>query len=169
MTTLEKFRQEKDQFFRTAASSPLNAEQKKDFQGLNYFPENPALAFELIVTEFEPKEMVEMQTTAGYTKTFQRFGQFTFTTEGQTVQLTMYTMENGSAFVPFIDSLAGTETYPAGRYLEPEPLGGSYYWVDFNYAYNPNCAYNDGWACPLTPFENRLKIPIRAGEKLFHS
>ena len=60
------------------------------------------------------------------------------------------------------------ETYGAGRYLEPEPLEDGRFAVDFNYAYNPYCAYNELWSCPLTPFENRLRVPIRAGEKNFH-
>lgn len=65
-----------------------------------------------------------------------------------------------------MDSLAGTETYPAGRYLEPEELPDGKLLVDFNLAYNPYCAYNEQWSCPLTPFENRLKVSIRAGERL---
>jgi uncharacterized protein (DUF1684 family) len=69
-------------------------------------------------------------------------------------------------FLPFADSMAGKETYGAGRYLEPLALMGGKVLVDFNYAYNPYCAYNDLYSCPLTPWENRLKVPIRAGEKL---
>jgi uncharacterized protein (DUF1684 family) len=87
--------------------------------------------------------------------------------DGQEAELTIYETEQGY-FLPFVDSLAGTETYPAGRYLDPEPLTGNRFLVDFNLAYNPYCAYNEAWSCPLTPFENRLKVPIRAGEKLFH-
>jgi uncharacterized protein (DUF1684 family) len=71
-------------------------------------------------------------------------------------------------FLPFADSMAGSETYPAGRYLEVEELPGGNFLVDFNQAYNPYCAYNEQWSCPLTPAENRLKVPIRAGEKIFH-
>jgi uncharacterized protein (DUF1684 family) len=66
-----------------------------------------------------------------------------------------------------VDSLANTETYGAGRYLEPERLENGKYLVDFNLAYNPYCAYNDRYSCPLTPFENQIKVPIRAGEKTF--
>ncbi|MCA9903361.1 MAG: DUF1684 domain-containing protein, partial [Anaerolineae bacterium] len=69
-------------------------------------------------------------------------------------------------FLPFADINANTEPYGAGRYLEPEHLGGNRFHVDFNLAYNPFCAYNAAYSCPLTPFENRLKVPIRAGEKL---
>jgi len=63
--------------------------------------------------------------------------------------------------------LAGSETYPAGRYIEPEQLPNGKFLLDFNFAYNPYCAYNEQWSCPLTPFENRLKVPIRAGEKVY--
>ena len=69
-------------------------------------------------------------------------------------------------FLPFVDTLAGEETYPAGRYLEPVQLEGNTFRIDFNQAYNPYCAYGDNWSCPITPAENRLSVPIRAGEKL---
>ena len=69
-------------------------------------------------------------------------------------------------FLPFADALAGKETYGASRYLEPEQLPNGRVLVDFNYAYNPYCVYNELFSCPLTPIENRLKVPIRAGEKL---
>jgi uncharacterized protein (DUF1684 family) len=85
--------------------------------------------------------------------------------DNQPAELTVFFNQNG-AFLPFVDNLAGQETYPAGRYLEPEPLPDGRFLVDFNMAYNPYCAYNEMWSCPLTPFENRLKVPIRAGEKL---
>ena len=84
----------------------------------------------------------------------------------QHAELTIYQSEHGY-FLPFVDSLAGKETYPAGRYLDPEALPGNRFLVDFNLAYNPYCAYNEMWSCPITPAENRLKVPIRAGEKLF--
>ena len=98
---------------------------------------------------------------------YQRFGRIHFNMEGQLAELTIYTSDGGY-FLPFVDSLANQETYGAGRYLEPEPLGDGRFAIDFNYAYNPYCAYNDAWSCPLTPFDNRLKVAIRAGEKLFH-
>ena len=95
-----------------------------------------------------------------------RHSRFEFQVEGQEAELTIYQNENGY-FLPFVDALAGKETYPAGRYLEPEELHGNRFLVDFNLAYNPYCAYNEMWSCPITPPENRLKVPIRAGEKLF--
>jgi uncharacterized protein (DUF1684 family) len=95
-----------------------------------------------------------------------RLGRFGFRVDEEQAELTIYAGEHGY-FLPFVDALANQETYGAGRYLEPEQLSGNKFLVDFNLAYNPYCAYNERWSCPLTPFENRLKVPIRAGEKMF--
>lgn len=167
MSQLTEFRQQKDAFFGESPQSPLSPEQQDDFTGLNYFPENPGLDLEVEVSEFEEKEQIQMQTTTGGVQTYDRFGRFSVTAEGRQAELTLYRSDNGF-FLPFVDSLRGHETYGAGRYLEPEPLGGGRFHVDFNYAYNPYCAYNDAWSCPITPAENRIDIPIRAGEKVFH-
>jgi uncharacterized protein (DUF1684 family) len=167
MSELLEFRREKDEFFRNHFQSPLTREQKMTFQGLNYFPENKDLILDVQVEEFDPKETIEMQTTTGDTQIYERYGRFRFQVEGKDAELTIYQSEHGF-FLPFVDSLAGQETYPAGRYLEPEPLPGGRFLVDFNLAYNPTCAYNEMWSCPVTPFENRIKVPVRAGEKLFH-
>ncbi|SRR5581483_1050675 len=166
MTELETFRAEKDEFFKNSPQSPLTREQKRAFTGLNYFPENPALRLEVKAEEFATKDRIEMQTSTGDVQSYIRHSRIRFRVDEQDVVLTIYQADYGF-FLPFVDSLAGNETYPAGRYLEPEQLPGGRFLVDFNLAYNPYCAYNEHWSCPLTPFENRLKVPIRAGEKLF--
>jgi uncharacterized protein (DUF1684 family) len=167
VTELETFRAEKDRFFASHPQSPLEPEQKRDFHGLNYFPENLALRLEVTVEEFPKKDEIQMQTTTGDIQSYARFGKFKFAVEGQPAELTIYASPDGF-FLPFVDALAGTETYGAGRYLEPEPLSAGKFFVDFNLAYNPYCAYNERWSCPITPRENRIKVPIRAGEKVFH-
>jgi uncharacterized protein (DUF1684 family) len=120
----------------------------------------------LEVEEFPVQDTVRMQTTTGDVQSYERFGRIRFEVEGQEAALTLYHNEYGF-FLPFADSLAGRETYGAGRYLEPEPLPDGRILVDFNLAYNPYCAYNEHWSCPITPAENRLKVPIRAGEMTF--
>ncbi len=167
MTELEAFRAEKDEFFGSHPQSPFTREQKQNFHGLNYFPENDVMRLEVKVDEFPVKERFEMQTSTGDVQVYEKFGKFQFEVDGEKAELTIYKSEHGF-FLPFVDSLAGRETYPAGRYLEPEPLPGSRFFVDFNIAYNPYCAYNEIWSCPITPAENRLKVEVRAGEKLFH-
>jgi uncharacterized protein (DUF1684 family) len=166
MTSLEDFRKMKDEFFAQDGQSPLTPGQKKEFKGLKYFPPNPKLSLEVFVDEFPDKQHIKMQTTTGDIQEYERYGKFEFSIDGQSVELTIYHSEDGY-FLPFVDSLASKETYPAGRYIDPEPLGANIFKIDFNLAYNPYCAYNDYWSCPLTPFENHLKVPIRAGEKLF--
>jgi uncharacterized protein (DUF1684 family) len=167
MTSLTDFRKMKDEFYAHDGQSPLTPGQKKAFKGLHYFPPNPELTLDVTVEEFPDKQRIEMQTTTGDIQAYERYGKFRFMVDGQAAELTIYHSED-DYFLPFVDSLASKETYPAGRYLEPESLGKNRFRVDFNLAYNPYCAYNDYWSCPLTPFENHIKVPIRAGEKLFH-
>jgi uncharacterized protein len=167
MDALAQFRKEKDDFFAHDPDSPLTPEQRRSFTGLKYFPDNPALRLDVKAQEFPVKETITMQTTTGAVQHYQRFGRITVTVAGQSAELTVY-RDKDEYFLPFVDSLSPRETYPAGRYLEPRPQGGGRLLVDFNYAYNPYCAYNESWSCPLTPFENHIPIPIRAGEKNFH-
>lgn len=163
---LEEFRSKKDYFFAHDPHSPLTPEQKASFTGLKYFPDNPELRFELELQKNDESDEIDMQTSTGDVQTYQRAGTINFQVEGQEVHLTIYLNEYG-CFLPFVDALAVVETYPAGRYLEPELLPDGKVLVDFNLAYNPYCAYNELWSCPLTPYENRLKVSIRAGEKNF--
>ena len=166
MDQLVEFRRQKDHFFESDAHSPLTPEQKQTFTGLHYFEGNPALQLDVNIERFDPVDHVQIQTNTGAVQTYERYGRFRFTVEGETAELTVFRNEHGD-FLPFADSLAGDETYGAGRYLEPEDVGDDRLLVDFNLAYNPYCAYNEKWSCPITPAENRLKVPIRAGEKNF--
>jgi len=166
MSELDEMRREKDAFFRESEHSPLLPEQRKSFTGLNYFPENPELRLEVEVKRFQEQEQIQIQTNTGDVQTYTRFGRFEFTVDGDQAELTILENDNGY-FLPFADSLAGTETYGAGRYIEPARLADGRFEVDFNDAYNPYCAYNEMWSCPITPPENRLKVPVTAGEKVF--
>lgn len=166
MENIEEFRKQKDEFFRTHPQSPLTPEQRAHFEGLNYFPYRPDLDLNVEVEEFDQGGEIQMQTTTGDVQTYQRFGRFQFEVDGQEVELTLYHNQHGY-FLPFVDGLAGEETYGAGRYLEPEPRPDGRFHVDFNQAYNPYCAYNEEWSCPITPAENRVEAPIPAGEKTF--
>ena len=165
MSELDDFRKMKDEFFANDPHSPLTAEQQREFGGLAYFLENPDLRLALEVEAFPEQQSVQMQTSTGSVQTYTRYGRIRFSVEGQEEELTVYRDGHGF-FIPFADGLAGQETYGAGRYLEPEALPDGSLAVDFNLAYNPYCAYNDRYSCPLTPGENRLKAPIRAGEKI---
>jgi uncharacterized protein len=166
MTELTQMRAEKDDFFRTSPHGPLTPEQQRTFKGLEYFPENPLLRMVVGVERFPAPETIRMQTSTGDVQAYERFGRISFAVDRAEAALTIYRNEHGY-FLPFVDSLGGKETYGAGRYLEPEEQPDGMFLLDFNLAYNPYCAYNENWSCPITPAENRLKVPIRAGEKVY--
>lgn len=159
-------RAQKDKFFKEHPQSPLTEEQQEQFTGLSYFIPMPKLDMVVTVEPFEKQENVQIQTTTGDIRWYLRYGEFRFTVGGEEARLTIYKMPPETYFLPFVDSLRDVETYGAGRYLEPEPLGDNQFRVDFNEAYNPYCAYSPAWNCPITPAENRLSIAIRAGEKI---
>ncbi|MEN8240854.1 MAG: DUF1684 domain-containing protein [Chloroflexota bacterium] len=164
MSELDHYRSQKDEFFGSNPQSPFTPEQQKEFTGINYFPENTDLVLALEIDEFEVKQPVEIQTTTGDLRTFDRFGKIHFEVEGEQVSLTVYATPHGY-FIPFVDNQAGKETYGAGRYIDPEELPDGKILVDFNLAYNPYCAYNEAYSCPLPPAENRIPVAIQAGEK----
>ncbi len=87
MSELDQFRAEKDRLFKLSRQSPLTPDQKKEFQGLNYFPENPDLRFELPIEKFDHPEKIEMQTSTGDIQTYQRFGRIHFAVQGQQAEL----------------------------------------------------------------------------------
>ena len=164
---LGRFRTEKDRVFGRDPHSPLSADQRRDFQGLAYFDENPQLVIHAgIDREVDPEE-VRMATSSGEEQVYRRYGLVRFRVDDQPAQLMLYSSEDSDElFIPFRDATSGHETYGAGRYLEVHAHGDEVT-IDFNYAYNPNCAYDPSWSCPLPPTENWLKVPIRAGEKTF--
>ena len=169
MSELTDFRKAKDDFFKTNPQSPLDGAEKKVFQGLNYYPENPALRFDIPLEKAASPKHIVMTTSTGDQQEYWHVGQVRFKVKEQEATLQVYVSVNGGEyFIPFVDATAPDETYGAGRYLEPEGLSDGRLHVDFNLAYNPYCAYNDRWSCPLPPGENRLKVRIEAGEKKFH-
>lgn len=164
MTELQRFRKQKDKFFKSDAHSPLSKEQRRGFKGLKYYPENPTLRFDAEVESFAEHVHVQIQTSTGELQDYVKYGTFQFEVDGQAAVLPVYASHDGGAFVPFADATSGSETYGAGRYLELEPHGRNRFHVDFN---NPWCAYAPQYSCPIPPKENRLQVPIRAGEKDF--
>ena len=164
---LTRFRAEKDRVFAKDPHSPLTPQQRRAFRGLAYFDENPQLVIHASIDrKVEPGEVL-MATSGGEEQRYRRYGLVRFHVDQQPAQVVLYASDDSDdLFVPFRDVTSGTETYGAGRYLEVHPHG-DHVTIDFNYAYNPNCAYDPSWSCPLPPAENWLKVPIRAGEKRF--
>ena len=169
MSELTEFRKIKDDFFKNDPQSPLDRAQRSTFSGLNYYPENPYLHFDVALEKAEKPEHIIMATSTGDQQEYMHVGQIRFTVNGRETLLQVYISETGrDYFIPFMDATAPDETYGAGRYLEPDDLGGGNLRVDFNLAYTPYCAYNDNWSCPLPPLVNRIAVRIEAGEMKFH-
>jgi hypothetical protein len=165
IAALEAQRAEKDSYLRRDPYSPI--EDRTNFTGLIYYPPDPAFRYVLPLNRSEP-EPLTFQTSTGDERVYQRIGTVEFEVDGQPAQLAIYKSEDyDELFLPFRDATSGQETYGAGRYLEPVDLGNNQILVDFNLAYNPYCAYSPDFSCPLPPVENWLKVPVRAGEKLY--
>ena len=169
MNELAEIRAEKDAFYRNDPRSPIPAERRAAFEGLPYYPENPALAIRasLETDGVDRDERIVMDTTTGGQQTYRRAGMVRFEVDGETAELTLYAGDDSpELFLPFRDATSGRETYGAGRYLDVEPSGADgRVVVDLNYAYSPSCAYSPEWSCPIPPGENWLGVPIRAGER----
>lgn len=181
----------KDALYARHPQSPLSAEDRARFGGLPYFPYAPTLRVEATLTT-ESAEVADALPASGpHTMRFPRAGRLDFTLEGQALRLIVYWIDvyGGGLFVPFRDATSGGESYGGGRYLcdtvkgsdfvaldEQERPGagamgyaGGRVLLDFNYAYNPSCAYDVRWVCPLAPNENQLPVAIQAGERAWHA
>ncbi len=164
-----EFRRQKDDFFKNDPHSPLTPEQKKDFKGLKYFPPDEKYRFVVNLEENKRKPITYIVTNTGDAQEFIKFGTVRFEVDGIPCKLTVFKAPDSDYyFIPFMDLTTGEETYGSGRYVDISPTGNpGEFILDFNLAYNPYCAYNENWVCPVTPRENRLPCRIEAGEKRF--
>lgn len=171
---LRQFRGQIDDFMQYHPDSPIKTDQLEDFSGLSYYDHDPDFAMMVVVDRLPDDEpLIEMETSTGDVRSFRRYGTFDFEVDGEPARLTIYSdPEGGDFFLPFKDATNGEETYPAGRYLDNHrpgliPFDEDRFEIDFNYAYNPFCAYSYYYSCPLPPRENWLEVSIRAGEKSY--
>jgi len=161
-------RAEKDAEFRKSPD-PVPDNRKAELLPLAYFPIDPDYSVPASLKPSTDDTAVPMPTSTGAQRQMRRAGTLEFMLKGQPLKLTAF-IEVGAPdmnrlFVPFSDMTSGTETYPAGRYLDLDRSKTGVYVIDFNRAYHPYCYYNPTWDCPYPPAENRLKVPVRAGEK----
>lgn len=177
-----RFRLRRDLLFRDHPQSALDEQQRSTFRSLVYFPYRRAFCVTArIEPEREPTSLV-VSLSAGEELTMLRVARLFFRLQEQEASLVLYWLNlyGGGLFLPFRDSTSPTESYGGGRYLFDTIKGSDFLpapgadaqrflLLDFNYAYNPSCAYHDRWVCPLAPPENRLDIAIGAGEKKFRA
>jgi uncharacterized protein len=150
-----------------------DAPARKAFAGLKWFAPNPALQVTAVLEAIERPDMVVIATSRGLKKEYYRVGIFRFAIDGTPLALTALAVSaapkaGDELFVPFRDATTGVETYEVGRYLTmPFQAAGSPYVLDFNMATNPLCNYSPYYNCPIPPRENRLAVPVRAGERAY--
>ncbi|NND83662.1 MAG: DUF1684 domain-containing protein [Acidimicrobiia bacterium] len=164
MTDYAALRAEKDEFFSSDVMSPF---EDGEFTGLNWFDPDPRLVFTVVPEEADGSEVV-MATSSGSEQVYRTALTASFEVGGADVTLTLFSVPGyDHFFLPFRDRTSGKETYGAGRYLDVPPNDDGTITLDFNLAYNPTCAYDDGWTCPLPPAGNWLPVPIAAGEQSY--
>jgi uncharacterized protein len=171
-----KYRNGKNIKLMYGESTPLLPEQLKDFKGLKYFEPYLKYKVEGKLVKDDKQDIVLMKTSTEREPAYVRYGVVYFKIDTFDLKLAVFqnkkmldlSQDTNLLFVPFRDGTNGKETYGGGRYFDCEiPLTGNTILLDFNKAYNPYCAYNPRFSCVIPPEENRLKIGIEAGEKVF--
>jgi len=159
-------RSQKDEFFKRSRQSPLDHDVQHGFESLSYFEPDESLVFTVTPQPGDGAELT-IETSDGQQRVYRRAAVARFDVHGEPVTLALYDSGHPGYFLPFRDATSGKSTYGAGRYLDIEPNSDGTVTIDFNLAYNPFCAYNDAYSCPLPPVENWLPVAIEAGEKDF--
>lgn len=169
-TTISARRAAKDEAFKAAPGDPVPADKMAALVPLSYFPIDEMYAVPATLDPAAERTRLQVPTSTGKVRDIERIGTLKFTVKGQKMSLTAFheldQPQITRLFVPFSDFTNGAETYAAGRYMELDPTPTGIYVVDFNVAYHPFCYYNEEYDCPYPPKENRLEMPIRAGERL---
>ena len=174
---IERQREEKDVEMQSRKTSPLQKSDRKTFQDLPYFEVDEKWKVSATFHVNETQEVIEIPTSAGYSKTFKAYGYFEVDLNGNNYAITAFKRvykegqghsEHETLFFPFKDMTTGESTYGGGRYLDLEiPKDGEQATIDFNLCYSPYCAYGDGFACPIPPASNFIKGEVEAGEMAY--
>ena len=172
---IQKHRDELHHEFLDTAETPLTDEGLEIFNGLDYFKIDSLYRVSSTLLRTTDEKIFEMQTSTDRLPEYLKYGSAEFTLNGKKLKLNVYQnvklVQNEEykdyLFIPFRDSTSGETTYGGGRYIETEIPKGDILIIDFNKAFNPYCAYNHKYSCPIPPLENTLEIAIKAGEKSY--
>lgn len=166
-----EWQKEMNTFFKDATSSPLKDKDRKNFEGLDFFKFDSTYVVLASLKRTPESEPFKMRTSTKRLPVYKVFGELEFTLKGEFLKLNIYqnieSEDKDYLFLPFLDQTNGETSYSGGRYIETSIPEGNKMIIDFNEAFNPYCAYNDKYSCPIVPRVNYLPIKIEAGVKAF--
>lgn len=162
-------------YFKDATTSPLKDKDRKHFRGLDFFKFDSAYVVTARFKRTPNEPIFRMKTTTDRTPEYVKYGELNFNLKGNNFTLNIYQNQGlietegyeDYLFLPFLDETNGLESYGGGRYIDARIPKGDTIIIDFNKAYNPYCAYNEKYSCPIVPRKNYLKTSIEAGVKAF--
>jgi uncharacterized protein (DUF1684 family) len=171
-----KFQKEINVEYADAKTSPLTVDDLAAFKSLDFYPISGNFFVTATFVRTEKEKPFGMKTSTERTPSYVKYGEVHFIIEGQPLKLNVYKNIELSKkkefkdylFLPFSDLTSGNESYMGGKYIDLKIPKGNTIAIDFNTSYNPYCAYNHKYSCPIVPLENDLNIEIRAGVKKFH-
>ncbi len=172
----EKFQSELNKSYADSLKSPLMKDDLKQFKGLDFYPIDEKYIVEAIFIRTKKEKSFKMKTTTSRTPIYKKYGELHFSIDGKELKLNVYQNVDlkkkpgydDYLFLPFSDLTCGKDSYIGGRYIDMRIPKSGKVTIDFNQAYNPYCAYNYEYSCPIVPLENDLDIEINAGVKKFH-
>lgn len=170
-----EFQREMNSEYKDASTSPLKEKDLKTFKGLDFFKFDSAYVVTATFTKAVDEQPFQMKTTTDRLPVYVKYGEISFNLKGEVFKLNVYQNQDlitkegyeDYLFLPFLDDTNGDESYGGGRYIDMRIPEGDTIVVDFNKAYNPYCAYNEKYSCPIVPRENYLDVEVRAGVKVF--
>ncbi|GEM_PF-128473 len=168
------FQKELNAFYKDASTSPLKKKDLKRFEGLDFFKFDSIYVVKADFKRTPDEQPFEMKTTTDRKPLYVKYGEVSFQLKGKTFNLDIFkeVLEtfggiSNDLFLPFLDETNGLESYGGGRYINTQIPQGEKLVIDFNTAYNPYCAYNEKYSCPIVPRQNYLKTRVEAGVKIF--
>ena len=173
-----EYQQKLNASYKDASKSPLKKKDLKGFKGLDFFPVDSTFIVIAKLVKTKNAPTFEMATTTDRKPLYKEYGTLNFTLKGTACELTIYRSQDDLRdekykdylFLPFTDATSSNESYGGGRYMDvmttSENTDGTIE-LNFNNTYNPYCAYNAKYSCPLTPRQNHLDIEIKAGIMIF--
>ncbi|PWH84533.1 hypothetical protein DIS18_00455 [Algibacter marinivivus] len=170
-----EFQKEINANYKDASKSPLKEKDRKNFEGLDFFKFDSTYVVTANFKRTPNEKSFKMKTTTSRRPIYVKYGELTFNLKGEPFKLNIYQNQGliekegyeDYLFLPFLDETNGLESYGGGRYVDTRIPEGDTMVIDFNKAYNPYCAYNDRYSCPIVPRKNYLKTRIEAGVKAF--